>query len=164
MSADLATAVTEACAEDLDGLSVQDLQAHAIALRTAAARLTGRLDEVLGELDARSGGQVIANPASTGPALWTTTRTWWRVSSVISGGAAGRGFRPSGIAGGPRLVAAAGAGWGALTGQTAVRRGGARAAARRTKGAPRLVDAVAVAKAVTNHARGSGPANSARWN
>jgi hypothetical protein len=107
MSADLATAVTVACDEALDGLSVQDLQAHAVCLRTAAARLTGRLDEVLGEFEARSAGQVIANPSSTGPALWTTTRTWWRVSSVISGGASGRDFRRAEIAGRLPILATA---------------------------------------------------------
>ena len=107
MSANLATAVSVACDEPLDGLSVQDLQAHAVLVRTAAQRLTGRLDEVLAELETRSNGQVRTNPDSEGPALWATTRTWWRVSSVISGGGAGRDLRRAQIAGRLPLIAAA---------------------------------------------------------
>lgn len=107
MPSSLTAAVSVACAVVLDDLSVADLQAEAVELRTAAARLTGRLDEVLAALEARSGGTVRTNPDSDGPALFAPTRAWWRESSVISGGAAGRDFRRAGIASRLPLIAAA---------------------------------------------------------
>lgn len=107
MSSSLAAAVSVACALDLDDLPVGELQALATDLRTAAARLTGRLDQVLGALEARSGGTVRTNPDSDGPALLAPTRAWWRESSVISGGAAGRDFRRAGIASRLPVIAAA---------------------------------------------------------
>ena len=98
MSISLVPAVSVACARELDDLSVVDLQDLALELRTAAARLTGRLDEVLAELETRSAGMVRTNPDSDGPALFAPTRAWWRESSVISGGAAARDFRRAGMA------------------------------------------------------------------
>lgn len=93
MSSQLPEAVASACSGRLDDLAVADLQDLAVSLRTAVQRLTGKLDEVLGELEERSGGQVLEHPGADGPSLWMSTRTWWRASSVVSGGQAGRDLR-----------------------------------------------------------------------
>ncbi|MGZ6827050.1 MAG: hypothetical protein ACXVGH_09680, partial [Mycobacteriales bacterium] len=67
MSFHVPQVVATACSERLDDLAVGELQDLAAGLRTAVQRLTGKLDEVLGELEARSGGQVRENPGSDGP-------------------------------------------------------------------------------------------------
>jgi hypothetical protein len=82
---------------DLTGLDQTGLQALAAQLRTAVGRLSGRLDEVLAELDVRCAGAVRSNPDSDGPALYQSVQGWWRDTATLAGGAAGRDLRRAGI-------------------------------------------------------------------
>lgn len=79
--------------QPLDALDVRALQAFAHQVYAAKNRLTGKLDQVLAELEIRSGGKVEEHPDGDGPPLWQPVRTWWRDQATISGGAAGRDLR-----------------------------------------------------------------------
>jgi len=97
MAEQLAAVVEQVCAADLRPLDVPALQTLAQQLRQAVGRVQGRLDQVLAELDDRSGGQVRENPGSEHAPLFMATRTWWREQATISGGQAGRDLRRAGI-------------------------------------------------------------------
>ena len=89
--------VESLCAGDLAGLDQVALQATAEGLRQLIGRLTGRLDQVLAELDVRGGGQVQTNPGSEHAPLFQSVQGWWRDSATVSGGQAGRDLRRAGI-------------------------------------------------------------------
>jgi hypothetical protein len=79
---------------DVDQVGLQDLLGE---LRECVGRLTGRLQQVLGELDARGDGAVRTNPHSEGPALYQPVQGWWRDRAILSGGQAGREVRLAGV-------------------------------------------------------------------
>ena len=97
MTEQLAEVVGRVCAADLRRLEVAELQALTTELRQAAGQLQGRLDQVLAELDERSGGQVRENPGSEQAPLFMATQTWWREEATLSGGQAGRDLRRVGV-------------------------------------------------------------------
>jgi hypothetical protein len=82
---------------DLSGLDQVGLQAAADGLRGLIGRLTGRLDQVLAELDVRCAGQVRSNVGSDGPALYQSVQGWWRDTATVTGAQAGRDVRRAGI-------------------------------------------------------------------
>jgi hypothetical protein len=63
---------------DLSVLDQVGVQAEADRLRGLIGRLSGRLDQVLAELDVRGGGQVQTNPGSEHAALYQSVQGWWR--------------------------------------------------------------------------------------
>jgi hypothetical protein len=73
------------------------LQAAADELRGLIGRLTGRLDQVLAELDVRCAGSVRSNVGSDGPALYQSVQGWWRDTATLTGAQAGRDVRRGGI-------------------------------------------------------------------
>jgi Domain of unknown function (DUF222) len=93
----LSDTVERSCSADVSGLDVPALQVLALGVRQAAGRLLGRLDQVLVELDERSGGQVRENSGSEHAPLFMATQTWWRESVTVSGGQAGRDGRRAGV-------------------------------------------------------------------
>jgi hypothetical protein len=97
MQGDLVAAVAAFCAADLTVLDQTGLQVEALALRGLIGRLQGRLDQVLGELDARYQGVVQTNPGSDGPALYQSTQGWWRDAAVRTGQQAGRDLRHAAV-------------------------------------------------------------------
>ncbi len=97
MGGELVEAVDALCASDLTALDQVGLQASATQLRGLIGRLQGRLDQVLGELDTRSQGNVVANPGSDGPALFQSTQGWWRDAAVRTGQAAGADLRRAAV-------------------------------------------------------------------
>jgi len=85
------------CAGDLSALDQGALQASADGLRQLIGRLTGRLDQVLAELDVRGGGQVQTNVGSEHAPLYQSVQGWWRDSATVTGAQAGRDVRRAGI-------------------------------------------------------------------
>ena len=97
MTEQLAEVVGRVCAADLRQLEVAELQALTQELRQATGCLQGRLDQVLAELDERSGGQLQENAGREQVPLFMATQTWWREEATISGGQAGRDLRRVGV-------------------------------------------------------------------
>jgi len=97
MSAPVEPLVEALLRTDLAGLDQVGLQAAADELRGLIGRLTGRLDQVLAELDVRCAGSVRSNVGSDGPALYQSVPGWWRDSATVTGAQAGRDVRRAGI-------------------------------------------------------------------
>jgi hypothetical protein len=82
----LAAVVEQVCSADLSAADVSGLQADAFAVRHVIGRLTGRLDELLAEIEARGGAlDELGEPVPT--------QVWWRDATVVSGVQAGREVR-----------------------------------------------------------------------
>ncbi|HUR15537.1 MAG TPA: DUF222 domain-containing protein [Mycobacteriales bacterium] len=92
---------------DLSGLDQVGLQAEVDRLRAVVGRLTGRLDQVLAELDVRLGSQVQTNVGSEHAPLYQSVQGWWRDSATITGSQAGRDVRRAGILRGLPVLSAA---------------------------------------------------------
>ena len=112
---------------DLDGLTVSQLQAHALELRVVGERLLGRADQIPAVLQKRSGGQVLERSQqrpSPGPVqdvvqgtadgddsgavqpeafaapampLLMSVQTWWREATRVAGTQAGRDVSRAGV-------------------------------------------------------------------
>jgi hypothetical protein len=89
MSAPVQEMVDALLRSNLSALDQVGLQEHAVAVRQAIGRLTGHLHAVLGELDARHDGMVVANPDSEGPARYRPVQHWWRDAATLTGQQAG---------------------------------------------------------------------------
>ena len=127
MSGYLVSHVETMLRADLDGLTVSQLQAHALELRVVGERLLGRANQVLAVLQERSGGQVLERSqqrpapgpvqdvvqgtadgddsgavqpeAFAAPAmpLLMSVQTWWREATRVAGTQAGRDVRRAGV-------------------------------------------------------------------
>jgi hypothetical protein len=78
---------------DLSTLDQVALQQRALEVRQAIGRLTGHLQQVLGELDASGNGTVVANPGSEFAPLYRPLHQWWRDAAVLTGSEAARQVR-----------------------------------------------------------------------
>ncbi len=105
---DLQRVIDAVCAAPLNDLPAAELQAVAVALRTASARLEGKLDQVLAALDHASNGMVEVNAGQLTPEgapvvpLFSPVRVWWRDQATVSGSRSARDCRRAEIA--SRLV------------------------------------------------------------
>ena len=99
MLVDQVRALTAAVAglrlEELGSTEVTELLPALTELRVAADRLGGFVGAVLGEVETRTGGVLIADhePGTPGVPLHREVRHWWRDNAVVSGGQAGRDVR-----------------------------------------------------------------------
>ncbi len=110
---DLTRVVDAVCGAPLGDLPAAQLQALAVALRSASGRLEGKLDQTLAAVEVRGDGMVQVNAhvpnglAEVTPPLYAPVRVWWRESVTVSGGQAGRDLRRCEIA--SRLTVISGA-------------------------------------------------------
>jgi len=91
MSSTMLLAVVEqVCSADLGGVDVSGIQGDALAVQHAIGRLSGWLDVLLGEVEAR-GGAVDAVGGQV------ATQVWWRDAARLSGQQAGRDVRRANV-------------------------------------------------------------------
>ena len=91
MSSTMLLAVVEqVCSADLSGVEVPGIQGDALAVQHAIGRLSGWLDVLLGEVEARGGAvDAVGEPVAT--------QVWWRDAATVSGQEAGRDIRRANV-------------------------------------------------------------------